>query len=79
MRQVASFGICYTFYMSTLNHEEQEIADQIIAAYKGILNLGLKHNIAELEHGVHIMQMFVTQHMLQRTAPDEWGHWYESK
>lgn len=58
--------------------EEQEVADHIIAAYKGILKLGLKHNIAELEHGVHIMQMFVTHHMLQRTEPKYWAAWYKN-
>lgn len=64
--------------MPIYNKEEQEVENHIVAAYKGILNLGLKHNIPELEHGVHIMQQFVTQHMLQRLAPDQWGHWYET-
>jgi hypothetical protein len=63
--------------MPIYNREEQEIADHIIAAYKGILDLGLKQNVAELEQGVHVMQMFVTQHMLQRMAPEQWGNWYE--
>ncbi len=63
--------------MSTLNKEEQEIMDHIVAAYNGILKLGLKDNLSELEHGIHIVQMFITQHMLHRTNPEDWRSWYQ--
>lgn len=63
----------------SLNSEEQQIMDQINAAYQGILKLGLSHNIEELTAAVHTTQQFVIQHMLYRLNPENWSNWYEKK
>lgn len=63
-----------------LDADEQAIMDHILAAMRGIIDLGLKPtpNLRnEMAGAVHVLQGFVVQHMLQRLAPDEWGSWYE--
>ena len=61
---------------ATLNEEEQAIMDHILSAMRGIQNMGLRCNEAELAIAVHGLQQFVIQHMLQRIAPGKWGEWF---
>lgn len=62
----------------TFDDSEREINDHILAAMRGIQDLGLRANEAELVQAVHTMQAFVIQHMLQRLG-GAWGQWYEAK
>ena len=60
-----------------LNEEEKTALDAIAAAHRSILDLGLKANHQELVAGIHVLQGFVIQHMLQRIEPGHWGRWFE--
>lgn len=58
------------------NDAEQEISDHIMAAYQGILGLGLTCNQDELYNAVHSMQLFLIKHMLQRLGAKGFSEWY---
>ena len=62
----------------SLNAAEQEVMEHILAAVKGIQDLGLRCNETELTMHIHGLQGFVIQHMLQRLSSDEWGCWFEA-
>lgn len=60
------------------NEEEIAVLQHLDAAAQQILDWGLKGNAAELFHGLHTLQSFVTAHMLQRLG-GPWGQWYETR
>lgn len=61
-----------------LNVEEQVAMDHLLAFMVTVQSeWGLKHNQSELVIGIHMLQGFILQHMLQRVNPDEWGEWFE--
>jgi len=59
-----------------LNETEQAAMDDLLAAADTILSWELKANHEELTAAIHVIQGFIVQHMLQRIAPEAWGHWY---
>lgn len=63
-----------------LNAEEQECMDHLLAVMDTLSNrweLKMGTNLSyEMCLHIHGLQGFITQHMLQRTEPDQWGHWY---
>lgn len=58
--------------------EEQDAYDKIVAAYDAILTLGggLRGNQGELVQAVHVMQHFVSMHVLHRLDPEFFSDWY---
>lgn len=59
------------------NEEELAALAHIDAAVEQILKWKPRANSTELIHGVHTVQQFVIQHMLQRLGGPSWGHWYD--
>ncbi len=60
-----------------LNPEEQEAMDHLLAFMNTVVrDWELRANADELARGIHQLQGFIVMHMLQREAPDHWGHWY---
>lgn len=59
-----------------LNESEQTAWNDVVSAMQRIQAWGLATNESELGQAVHVIQGFITQHMLQRIEPDHWGHWY---
>lgn len=57
--------------------EEQDVLDHILAAMRGIQDLGLDCNESELAHAVHTLQGFVMVRVLNRLDPEYWSDWYE--
>lgn len=69
----------YHYFMKSklTTPEEQDVLDHILAAMRGIQDLGLNCNEAELSRAVHTLQGFVMVRMLNRLDPDYWSDWYE--
>jgi hypothetical protein len=62
-----------------LDAEEQEAMDHLLA-FMGVLNRwGLEVNSGEMASAIHVLQGFVTQHMVRRLAPDHWSSWYSTQ
>lgn len=59
-----------------LDETEAEAMAHMTAVHGLILSWGLRANYDELATAIHMIQGFIMQHMLQRLAPDEFGHWY---
>jgi hypothetical protein len=68
---------------AALNQDEQECMDHILAVMHTLCEKwGLREGTNlryEMCLHVHGLQGFVQQHMLQRIAPDQWGHWYTER
>lgn len=62
-----------------LDEDELEVMTLLTTAYNRILGWGLQANVNELVMGLHIVQSFVIQHMLNRMAPGKFGTWYEAR
>lgn len=58
---------------------EQAAMDAIAKAMLAVMNVGddkLVANQGELLAAIHVLQSFVSQHMLHRQDPDNWSAWY---
>lgn len=64
---------------AALNQTEQAAMDALLQAYNLILDWGLRANSGELTSAVHVIQGFITQHMLQRISPEQWGKWFTAE
>lgn len=63
-----------------LSDEEQEIIDHIVAAMRGINNLGLQANQGELVAAVHALQMFPLIHAMHRLGVEGVGNgWFRER
>lgn len=61
----------------SLDAEEAE-AMRLLSEFMAVLKgWGLKANHHEMTAAIHVLQGFITQHMLHRESPDEWSSWYE--
>lgn len=61
------------------NLEEREVNDKLLEVMRIIEeDWDLLANHQELVIGIHTIQRFIIQHMLQRTNPEQWGNWYGS-
>lgn len=60
-----------------LNEEEQEAMDKLREAMNIIWGWGLRGYRPDLESARHLIQSYITHHMLERLAPAYWPDWYE--
>jgi len=65
-------------YVNVLDAEEREAMDHLLAFMGIVVNRWkLRANHGELAPAIHVLQGFVTQHMLARQSPEHWGDWWE--
>ncbi len=63
-----------------LEGDEREAMDHLLAYMEIVVQRwDLQTNHAELAGAIHVLQGFLTQHMLARQAPEHWGTWWRAR
>lgn len=65
--------------MPLLSEDEKRIMDYVKHVHNQITAVwGLSANTEELTAAIHVIQLFIIQHVLAREAPKEFNNWYKS-